>query len=101
MSSDTHEFDRRIVMEPQRIDEESTRAGLAVVHITQTEYGDAVAVENFHYDEDGEIVPTRAALAPYPDGLKMIKELNDLYEEWKEAKDDGEQTEEEAATADA
>ncbi|AXR81520.1 hypothetical protein [Natrarchaeobaculum sulfurireducens] len=83
---DTHEFDRRVVMEPQRIDEESTRAGLAIVHVTQTEYGDAISFENFHYAEDGEIVPTRAALAPYPDGLKAIVDLNDLYEEWKESK---------------
>ena len=88
MSDDTHDFDRRIVLEPERIDEESTRAGLAVVHVTQTEYGDAISFENFHYDKDGEIVPTRAALAPYPEGMKAMIQLDEMYQEYKENKEE-------------
>lgn len=85
--SEEHKFDRRVVLEPERIDEETTRAGFAIVHVDQGEdMPPAVSFENYHHDEDGEIVPTRAALAPYPDGLLAMKELKELYEEYKEAK---------------
>ena len=85
--SEEHNFDRRTVLEPEKIDDENTRAGLAVVHVDQGEdMPPAISFENFHRDEDGEVVPTRAALAPYPDGLLALKELKELYEEFKEAK---------------
>ena len=84
MVTDKDDFDRRVVLEPQEVGEDSTRAGLAVVKVDQEEET-ALSFENFHYDSDGEPVPTRAALAPFPDGLKAVVELKEMYDNWADA----------------